>query len=321
MKKILLLILLAAVSFSCMHGFNLPDQFSNRSPRAVYEKKLKRDFPTLAGWQVAHDNALLQPRNINLPHGGKGNFGLDAFPVYSYRFNLEAGEVIDAEVHTDSIGQNTFIDLYAAADIAEPIESNTRESKSLEFAVRETGTYILTVQPEVGADNRCTVLINKRPLYAFPVAGKGNAAIQSFWAAPRDGGKRSHEGIDIFAKKGTPVVAVTDGMITDSGERGLGGKQVWLRTGMFGNNIYYAHLDRIAVSAGTLVKTGDTLGYVGNTGNAKGGPPHLHFGIYAGWQGAVNPLPFVYKHKQLTASQFEYDRGKRKFKNEVGLKG
>lgn len=299
-----------------MPGFNLPNNFPTRSPRVAYEKKLTRKFPMLAGWQAAHESALLKPREVKLPHGGRGNFNLTAFPVYSYKFDLQAGEVLEAEVLADSLGQNIFIDLYAANDKTDPIESNGRNTNSLQFTVRESKSYVLTIQPEAGADNKCIVLINKRPVYGFPVAGKGNSAIQSFWEAPRDGGKRRHEGIDIFAKKGTPVVAVTDGYVTDTGDRGLGGKQVWQRAGMFGNSIYYAHLDRIAVAAGTAVKTGDTLGFVGNTGNAKGGAPHLHFGIYEGWQGAVNPLPFVYQYKQLVAADFQ-ERPKVKIRKTV----
>nr|WP_223845513.1 M23 family metallopeptidase [Flavobacterium selenitireducens] len=142
-------------------------------------------------------------------------------------------------------------------------------------------------------------------MYAFPVAGKGNAAIQSFWGAVRDGGKRSHEGVDIFAKKGTPVIAVSDGTITRAGEYGIGGKQVWLRTSIFGKSIYYAHLDKIAVESGNSVKTGDTVGFVGNTGNAKGGAHHLHFGIYSA-MGAVNPLPFIFRTQEI--GQQDYAR-------------
>jgi len=85
---------------------------------------------------------------------------------------------------------------------------------------------------------------------------------------------------------------------------GLGGKQVWQRTGLFGNSIYYAHLDSIAIESGAKVKAGDTLGFVGNTGNAKFTPPHLHFGIYKGYQGAVDPLPFVYETAQITSKSY-----------------
>ena len=66
-----------------------------------------------------------------------------------------------------------------------------------------------------------------------------------------------------------------------------------MRDGLFGASLYYAHLDSIATQSGKKVKIGDTLGFVGNTGNAKYTPPHLHFGIYKGYNGAVNPLPFI----------------------------
>jgi len=73
---------------------------------------------------------------------------------------------------------------------------------------------------------------------------------------------------------------------------GLGGKQVWLRDAM-GHNFYYAHLDSQLVREGQQVAPGDTLGLVGNTGNARTTPPHLHFGIYQ--RGPHDPWPFVYE--------------------------
>jgi len=67
----------------------------------------------------------------------------------------------------------------------------------------------------------------------------------------------------------------------------------WLKAGLFGKSLYYAHLDSILVPTGKKVIIGDTLGLVGNTGNARTTVPHLHFGIYKSGQGAINPLPFV----------------------------
>lgn len=127
----------------------------------------------------------------------------------------------------------------------------------------------------------------------FPVAGK-SSIIGSFWGAVRDGGKRKHEGIDIFAKKGTPVVAIAEGVVLDVGNTPRGGKTVWLRSLNDDFAYYYAHLDKQLVQPGQYVKKGDRLGTVGNTGNAKLTPPHLHFGIYT-YSGAVNPLPIVKK--------------------------
>src|SRR5690606_11184843 len=102
---------------------------------------------------------------------------------------------------------------------------------------------------------------------------------------------RSHEGVDVFAPRGTPVVAVVPGVVR-SGNNNLGGKVIWLSQPGKGRSFYYAHLDSQSVNAG-IVKPGDTLGWVGNTGNAVYTAPHLHFGIYYFGGGAVDPFPFI----------------------------
>ncbi len=123
-----------------------------------------------------------------------------------------------------------------------------------------------------------------------PVSGKSN--VGSFWGDPRDGGKRKHEGVDIFANKGTPVVAIMDGRIISVDNSGIGGKTVYLQPDGEDWYAYYAHLDRQDVVYGQRVKKGQQLGTVGNTGNAATTPPHLHFGIYTS-NGAIDPLPYV----------------------------
>lgn len=114
-------------------------------------------------------------------------------------------------------------------------------------------------------------------------------ALVNTWEAPRPGGRR-HEGIDIFAPKETPVVSTTRGIVTRVGTNTLGGQVVWvLGPGL--ESHYYAHLDRFSdVHPGAIVNAGDVLGYVGRTGNARGTPFHLHYGIYRRGK-AVNPYP------------------------------
>ena len=108
------------------------------------------------------------------------------------------------------------------------------------------------------------------------------------WGATRAGGRR-HEGIDIFAPRGTPVVSTTRGFVTRVGTNRLGGRIV----GVLGPGLewhYYAHLDRFGpIREADIVQPGDVLGYVGDTGNARGTPPHLHYGVYRGR--AINPYP------------------------------
>ena len=114
----------------------------------------------------------------------------------------------------------------------------------------------------------------------------------STWGAARSEG-RTHQGIDIFARRGTPVIAATEGLVARIGENRLGGTVVWVY-GPGRQRHYYAHLDRVAetLETGDRVAVGDVLGYVGNTGNARGTPPHLHYGIYA-MGGAINPYPLL----------------------------
>ena len=113
------------------------------------------------------------------------------------------------------------------------------------------------------------------------------------WGAARSQG-RSHEGIDIFAARGTPIQATTQGIVSKVGEDALGGRVVMI-IGPGGAGHYYAHLEDYAdISANDWVNTGDTIGYVGDSGNAKGTPPHVHYGIYINGS-AVNPYPLLYK--------------------------
>lgn len=121
----------------------------------------------------------------------------------------------------------------------------------------------------------------------FPVAGP-NEFVDS-WGFARSGG-RAHKGTDILAARGTPVVAVHDGWAAP-GSNGLGGLTVWL-TGDDGRSYYYAHLDSIAVGEGRVV-AGQVLGAVGDSGNARGTAPHLHFEIHE--PGPVDPYAQLLK--------------------------
>jgi murein DD-endopeptidase MepM/ murein hydrolase activator NlpD len=112
---------------------------------------------------------------------------------------------------------------------------------------------------------------------ASPVRGVRAASVRSTFGARRSGGRR-HQGADIFAPRGTPVVSAHDGLVVHVGTNPLGGIVVHT-LGRRGVLCYYAHLDRVApgVHAGLPVSEGTVLGTVGNTGNARTTPPHLHF--------------------------------------------
>ena len=113
------------------------------------------------------------------------------------------------------------------------------------------------------------------------------------WGGARSAG-RSHEGIDIFAKRNAPIQATTHGVITRIGDDRLGGRVVVI-IGPGGAGHYYAHLEDYAdINVNDWVEAGDIIGYVGVSGNAKGTPPHVHYGIYINGD-AVNPYPLLIK--------------------------
>ena len=127
---------------------------------------------------------------------------------------------------------------------------------------------------------------------AMPLQDVKKVQIADTWGAARGTGRR-HEGQDIFAPKGTPILSATSGYVYKIGENNLGGQTVSVIS-KGGRVYYYAHLDAYArgLEVGDRVSPRTVLGYVGTTGNAQGTPPHLHFGIYT-FAGAINPLPLL----------------------------
>ncbi len=259
-------------------------------------------------WLEASRMSLQEAVEIELPASHKGSFFPRRVEALAWRLQLQKGAELRLAIKWQPLDSaNLFVDLFQQID-KDPVLSLQKGETTAVFEVEKSGSYILRLQPELFASGNFELQLKLHPLYAvFPISGKNAAAIQSFWGAPRDGGRRRHEGIDIFAPRGTPVLAPVKSRVSSVRERGLGGKQVWLRDLKRSYSLYFAHLDSQLVSSGELLNPGDTLGLVGNSGNARYTSPHLHFGVYH--HGAFDPLPLVNNPQQTAPmSELTYDQ-------------
>lgn len=292
------LALLVMAFVSCRTGTGL---FGKKTPHEQYGDKLStaglNETALGRAWFQAADQSLTNPVPITVPYRETGYFAADRPQAAGLRFQARRGEKLSISLSKKpAAGFAVYMELWRVPETADKkpkleavADTNTL---AIEYEVDEQGSYILRVQPELLKGGEYTVSISSGPSLAYPIRAPGKNHIQSFWGAPRDGGGRSHEGIDMFAAKRTPVVAAADGRVTRVNENNLGGKVVWMRPDNKNYTLYYAHLDEQLVTDGQVVKVGDTLGLMGNTGNARNTAPHLHFGIY-GNGGAIDPLPFV----------------------------
>ena len=269
---------------------NLHDQYAQKlSDAGLAETALGRQ------WLSAAEGALSNPVTISLPYKELSYFDAAQPRAVGLQFSGKQGEKLVFQLNTKATDAfQLFADLWEVTTSAKPsfIRSIDTSLNTFELEIEDNTTaYILRLQPELLKSMDYELSISIAPSLAFPVAGN-NARIASYWGAARDAGARSHEGIDIFAPKRTPALAAADGIVTRVNENNLGGLVVWLRPKGKSYNLYYAHLDEQLATAGQQVSKGDTIGLIGNTGNARTTPPHLHLGIYAAG-GAVDPLPFV----------------------------
>jgi murein DD-endopeptidase MepM/ murein hydrolase activator NlpD len=287
---------------SCERVENFVAGTEPASPHSAYAEALRQagldDTALGREWLAAGDAALRTPIQVTLPVQEAGYFPGDRPRAVAYRVNLVRGRRLSVQAEfTPHPGALLFIDVFGApeseGDSLRHVASADSALRSLEFEPRRTGDYIIRIQSELLRGGRYVLTMRTDPALAFPVQGRANAAIQSGFGAPRDGGARDHHGLDIFAPRGTPVLSAAEGVVTRVQETARGGRVVWVRDERRGNSLYYAHLDRQLVERGQTVAIGDTIGLVGNTGNARSTPPHLHFGIYRRGEGPTDPRPWI----------------------------
>jgi len=291
------------VASACEQAEQVQDRFRNLTPHEAYAVSLAEaglDETALGrDWARAGRDALENPVTVTPPFEEEGYITPEDPSAVAYRIHIPRGRklVFAVSLQSDS-DTRLFIDLFRLPDDENdpprPVFSSDSLSRVFthEDPWRE-GEYVLRVQPELLRGGTYRVMLGEENAFAFPVEGHGPTSILSFFGAARDGGRRVHHGVDIFARRGTPVLASVDGRASRVRTTRLGGKVVWLRDPMREASVYYAHLDSQHVSDGTLVKRGDTIGFVGNTGNARTTPPHLHYGIYRRGEGPIDPYPLL----------------------------
>lgn len=282
----------------------LRDAFSPPTPHERYARRLEEaglmDAALGRLWLRASERALVEAPAVEAPFRETGYLDPSRPEAVAYRFEARAGERLRFHVElTPATNAQLFLDVFRSrSDTARPpdrVASAEVDGRSVEIEPGRDGEYVVRLQPELLRGGRYTLTVTAEPTLAFPVAGAGVANVRSFFGDPRDSGTRDHHGIDIFAARGTPVVAATAGRVSVR-TTPIGGRVVWLRDERRGQSVYYAHLETQLVEGGARVRPGDTLGLVGNSGNARNTPPHLHFGVYRRGQGPLDPLPFVRPH-------------------------
>ena len=244
-------------------------------------------------WIAAAGAALDGPVTISAPYREESYLDPRQAVAMAYRIPLRRGQHLEVAFDSEpDSGYQVFIDLFLTYGDSERaprrLASADSLARTLYYLARRDGDYVVRVQPELLRGGRYSISIVVTPSLAFPVSGHDSTAIGSWYGDSRDGGRRRHEGLDIFAPRGTPVLAAANGVVRSTRRNRLGGNVVWLRD-EFGRSHYYAHLDTQVVHRGQRLQVGDTLGFVGNTGNARTTPPHLHFGMYS--SGSFDPYP------------------------------
>jgi murein DD-endopeptidase MepM/ murein hydrolase activator NlpD/SH3-like domain-containing protein len=298
---VLALAVVAALA-ACEQVEKARDHWRDLTPHEAYLASLSdaglANTALVEDWIKASREAVANAPLVQLPFQEEGFIAPEEAGATAYRVRVARGQRLNASVDvTSDEGTRVFVDLFRvpvdSTDALRPVLTADSVPGDFEYEPWRGGEYILRVQPELLRGGHYHVVLRLEAQLAFPVQGRTESAILSGWGADRDAGRRRHEGVDIFAPRGTPVLAAADGVVRRVQVTNLGGKVVWLRDPVRDASLYFAHLDSQAVRPGQEVHVGDVIGFVGNTGNARSTHPHLHFGIYRRGEGAVDPAPFL----------------------------
>ena len=305
-RSVLPLLALASLA-GCAPAFSTRGDATTARVAYIETLRARGNEVPAARWQAAATEALRAPTAVVRPFREALLVGGEAPAALGYEFAVERSGEVRVSARAEERGSPLFLELYRRD--AKQLVRVAEGSEEVTALSREGGSYVLLVQPGLGVAGLVAIVIDgpaavakaepapaperSGSAFMFPVAERGMGAIRSRFGASRDGGRRSHEGVDIFAPFGTPVLAAAAGRITDVASTAVGGLVIWLRPFGSAVELYYAHLQEQLVRRGDVVEAGQEIGRVGNTGNARGGSPHLHFGIYLERRQAVDPEPLL----------------------------
>jgi murein DD-endopeptidase MepM/ murein hydrolase activator NlpD len=318
--------------WGCVPGSPLREAVRPSSPYERYAESLRDaglDETALGrDWLTAGGGVLANATPVDLPLQETGYLPPDEPAARAWRFSLAQGRRLVIDVETVAAEPfRVYLDLFELR--GEPpqlqlVASAPDGAEQLEFEPERDGTFVLRLQPELLRGGRFTITEQTTATLTFPIEGRDGRTLASSFGDPRDAGGREHQGIDIFAPRGSPVLAAAEGWVTSAGTNNLGGNVVWIRTSRRQTH-YYAHLETQLVRAGTHVRAGEPIGTVGNTGNARTTAPHLHFGIYRPGSGAIDPFPFVFtgtaRPAPVTAATDALGSWRRTSRTNVPLRG
>lgn len=255
-------------------------------------------------WETEAYRAIDHPIEMGRAYSEEGLFLEEVPQAVGVRVHIPEGQRLRVWVEAHGNDHSRlFVDIYRAGPRGESwVEGDPDPRPAFlrgeeitgdrwTFDPSRGGDYVLRIQPELEAEALYFTTLQVGARWDFPVANSGRSDIGSVFGDPRDGGSREHHGVDVFSPRGTAALAAADGTVSRVDTTEIGGRVVWMREAEGGHSIYYAHLDKPLVRRGQQLQAGDTVGLVGNTGNARTTPPHLHFGAYR--RGPVNPWDLI----------------------------
>ena len=303
----------ALVSLAMLFGCDreiVPEPYVPSSAHDAYRHGLSESglLQTALGrdWMEVSEAAIRSPIEIGAPFRETSYVDRSAAFATGYRFSVQRGQRTEARLQIEPASDwRLFMDLYRMPDESdkEPVHvaSGGEGDLRLVFEPRKNGDYLLRVQSELLRGGSCTIEIRNVASLDFPVSGHDTSSIGSVFGVPREAGRRSHDGVDIFAPRHTEVVATSRARVRRIDEWKLGGRVIWLEDPERNLRLYFAHLQTQDVEEGTWVQAGERIGTVGNSGNARTTPPHLHFGIYIRGEGPLDPGPFLTQPRRRPA--------------------